>query len=345
MLTQREADVLRAVVERYIKTAEPVGAKAIAEQRVFALSTASIRNTMAKLETAGYLTQPHTSAGRAPTVTGYRYYAETLMTPMRLGANELVKLRAATRGDQWREIAELLLSVSRALSSLSAQVALVGLASTGSPPIRSVHFIRIDDRLCHAVIVTCGGGIQNRLVSTADSFDQDALNKISAYYNDRFSGMSITKIRKKLFDETLREKNHVDLLAKWALGMAEAIDLTEDSTGLVFCDGGANLLNGRTGDVEIDRVRNALKTLEEKRSLVSILSGLLKSDGVNLMFGEESDFCELSDLSIVSHTFTGQNETMGAVGIIGPKMMDYSHAAALVSVTAGEIGRRLMGDA
>lgn len=343
MLTKRAANVLRAVVEQNIKSKGPVAAKAIASQRRFDLSAASIRNVMAHLEEDGYLTKPHTSAGRAPTDSGYRYYVESLMPPMRLSVDELTELKTATHGAKWRELAELLVAASKALASLSTQAAMVGITSSGASPIKSVHFVHIHDNLSLAVVITPGGGIQNRLIPTDEKFSQDNLDKISAYVSDRFSGLSMRKIRKKLFEETLREKTRVDLLAKWALAMASAIDEQSDTEKMIFVDGVPNLLNKQTHGIKLEKIKEILETLEEKRNLVHLLRELLRTEGAGLIIGAESSIDELSDFSIVSHTFTACDETMGAVGIIGPRMMNYSHAVALVSATAREISRRLAG--
>ncbi len=345
IISDRAASVLRAVVERYMALAEPVGAKTLAHGRKFSLSAASIRNVMQELELKGYLTAPHTSAGRIPTDKGYRYFVNSLMQPVMLSLTEIENLKNATHGSRWRDFASLLSSVSRALAELSMQTALVGFVSSNGPPVKKIHFVKIQEELVMAVIVGPGGEIRNRLIRPSGGFTQSHLDRISNYFNDRFAGMTLPGIYSMLLEETLLEKNRVDFLVKWAFQMADAMEKEERAQAdeMVCVEGVSNLLIKEKGGPKISEVKTLLKTLDEKSRLTGFLNELLVNDGVNLVIGGESGIEELSQFSMVSHVFPACNKPLGAVCIIGPKIMDYGKIVALVSVTALEMGQRLSG--
>jgi len=344
-LSDRAAAILLGLIERHIATSEPVGAKALAEKRSFHLSAASIRNVMAELEADGYLLSPHQSAGRVPSDRGYRLYVDSLMRPVGLSQGDLQTVQDITQNSEWREMALLLTAVSRALAALSAQVALVELHHFDAT-VRSIHFVRVGRGLAQAVIVTTATDVENRIIATDPDFDQERLNRLSNYFNDRFSGFSLPQIRRKLMDEALRDRTNADMLARWATTMAEELERSGEtqSGGVIFINGARNLLNITKSGPDMARVRALIAALDEKNRIMELVMELLQSDGVTTRIGGESGVDELNDFSIVSHPLAGQKEAMGLIGIIGPKTMNYGRAGALVTATAREMSRRLVGN-
>ena len=345
-LDHRAEQVLKSVVELYMANTEPVGARTLSKQPGFNLSPASLRNVMADLEEAGYLSQPHTSAGRVPSDKGYRRYVQSLIGPERLSENEKEDIRRAACGTEWGELVDLLMSVSKTLSDLSKQAGLVGLASWGGAPIKKIQFVHIEDHKILAVIVSAGGEIQNLLISSAEPVTQDSLDKMSNYFNDRFSGMSLKDIRLELLEEMKKEKDHIDMMLSMALSMAESIEervSSVEKSNMIYLDGASNLISQTGNLVDISKIKALFKTFDEKSRLVSLLNDCFKSEGLNLIIGSESEMEELDVFSFVTHTFSGPGGSMGAVGIIGPKPMNYGRAMALVGYAAEQVSLRLAG--
>lgn len=344
MLDERSAKVLKAVVELCMEGSGPVGAGTLAKRYGFNLCPASIRNVMADLEKKGLLYQPHTSAGRVPSDEGYRVYARALVDQNSLPLSDMDNIRRVTHGTEWRELAELLASVSKTLSVLSLQAGLVGLASWGGEPFRKIHFVSIDEKLVMAVIVFQGGGIRNHLINTTEPFTQDALEKISNYFNHRFSGMSMGAARLGLLREIKEEKNRVDSMVSRALTMARAIEeQAARSDDPIYLDGASNLIDQANSNLDASRIKALFRALDEKSRLVTLMNDCLKSDEVKVIIGSETEMDELSEFSLIARPFSGQGRAIGAVGILGHKRMNYGRAIALVTYAAEQVSLKLAG--
>ncbi|MBI5814784.1 MAG: heat-inducible transcription repressor HrcA [Nitrospinae bacterium] len=341
----RSAMVLKAVVEGHIASSEPVGARIISKRSEFNLSPASIRNVMAGLEESGFLEQPHTSAGRIPSDKGYRYYAQSMAGPAIPSTQEMDRIHSATHGAAWQELTDLLAAVSRALSDISSQASLVGIASISVAPVNRIRFVHIAEKRALAVMVMSGGEIRNQLIETAEPLEQDDLDKISNCFNAKFSGMTLEGVRQALMEEMRDEKARADKLLSHVLMMAELIGerVSVDANENISLDGASNLLNLKGVTLDIAALKNLFRTLDEKSRLVSLLTSCLKPEGINLIIGSEFEMEGFSDYSMVAHRFKGHDGAMGAVGIIGPKAMDYARAMGLVLYTANQVGSRLNG--
>ncbi len=340
-LTRRASDVLCAVVELYLQNAVPVGAKAVADIGKLDLATSTLRAVMAELACHGYLEQPHTSAGRIPSDKGFYCYFRDIMTPVHLKIKEISTLKRATHGEKWSELASLLKNVSKALSHLSKQTSFVAISSPLSVEIKKIHLIHLQGNKSMAVIVGAGGAIENRFFETCALMNQQTLDKVTNYFANRFRGLGIGDIRQKLLMDTLAEKNRSDLLVNWAMEIADSLGANEELTLDSLCFDGSGYLMDTDRDIEL--VRKLFETIDEKGKALAIISDILKVGGTSLTMGRDSGIAELSPFSIVSHTFSGKGDSVGTVGIIGPRMMDYSYMAALVTASATQIGARLGG--
>lgn len=343
-LDERSAKVLKAVVESYMKSAEPVGASAITRRYGFNLCPATIRNVMAELEEEGFLYQPRAAAGRAPSDKGYRYYAVELVTPQPLPPDEMRDIRQAAHGSQWREAAELLGSLSRTLAQLSRQASLIGVTSWGAAPIRQIRFVSLNSTLVMAVVVAQGGEIQNQLLTTSEPYSQDDLDRLSNYFNARFSGLTLDRIREKIKTEIARERDRVDVLLSRALLMARLMEEKSavDDSNAFFVDGASNLLVGSPG-MDMAGVKALLKTFEERGRLIVLLNECLKDEGLNLIIGSELELEGFGGCSLVTQVFRSGEGAVGCVGILGPKTMDYGRVMSLVTYAAGQVSVRLNG--
>ncbi|HJM82465.1 MAG TPA: heat-inducible transcriptional repressor HrcA [Nitrospinota bacterium] len=341
MLKERPANILKAVVEKYIKTGDPVGANSLTKS--FALSPASIRNALASLESQGFLTHPHTSAGRIPTDLGYRYYAQTLVDLSNLNDCEMESLKGATGDQGWIELDYLLQSVSLTLSSLSKHASMVGIANPGVAPVRRISFAYVDDYVFLAILVTDDSEILKKLIRTENCHRRSDLDKFSNYFNDRFTHLSIMQIKRMLIKELQKEENHLNRLLTFSLFIVEEMkELSLGSQdGQIAVEGTANLIAQAKEKADLWAVKMIFEAMEEKNRLFSLLAECRKKEGVSLVIGSESEIEELNDYSMISHGFDGKNGLKGAVGIIGQKQMDYRHSMALVTFAAKEMSERL----
>lgn len=343
MLNERACGVLRAVVESYIEKSEPVGAGAIVKSHRFKFSPATIRSVMAELEEAGFLSQPHTSAGRTPTDQGFRYYASNLVKPEPLSTEQAQDIHRAANSFEWLELTSLMESVSKSLSILSHQASLAGLTSLGSAPIKKAQFVHIKERLALAVIIMANGETRHYFIKSGDDISQDFLDRMTNYFNHRFSFFSLVQIRRLLFKEIQKEKNRADKMMLSTLAVAEEIEKQAncDNADKIHIEGANNLLSQLEGSADYEVVKALFETLSEKGRLVSLLDECIKSDGISLAIGAESQIEGLNGFTVITHPFTGYGGMEGAVGIIGRKRMDYGHAMALVAYAAKSVSGRL----
>ncbi|MBI4667069.1 MAG: heat-inducible transcription repressor HrcA [Nitrospinae bacterium] len=345
-LDGRAAMVLKAVVESFALSGEPVGSRAISKNYGFNLCPASIRNVMADLEEGGFIFSPHTSAGREPSDKGYRYYVDALVAPTHLPENEMENIRDAAHGAQWREVAELLASVSRTLASLSRQASLIGIVSWGGSPIKKIKFVGIDDTRIMAVSVFQGGDARTQLIRACQPYTQDELDKLSNFFNDNFAGMTLDGIKRKLAEELTGDRKRVDSLMRQAAAMAALMEGEGDASteAFIHVDGASNLLEGGGKySMDITGMRAVFRAFDEKSKLVSLLNRCLKGDGVSLVIGSEAGLDGFSDFTLVTHGFHSPEGAMGGVGIIGPKTLDYGRAMSLVAYAARQVTERFNG--
>ncbi|HEU4949397.1 MAG TPA: heat-inducible transcriptional repressor HrcA, partial [Candidatus Deferrimicrobiaceae bacterium] len=234
-LDDRTTRVLRFVVEDYIATAEPVGSRTISKKMGQALSPATIRNIMADLEEAGFLSQPHTSAGRVPTGAGFRYYIDHLLSPQTLPRDEMDQLhRAAGEGNGPAD--ELVRQVSRLLSNLAHQASVVVVSSPEQQLLRSVSLMRAGVERILLVAVMRGGWVQHRLIEGEPDLSGDELEKISAYLNELAEGRTLPQLRARILAELRKEKARYDRVMGRALTMG-ARALADTAPGEVFIEG------------------------------------------------------------------------------------------------------------
>lgn len=331
MLDERSKRILQAVVQCYINEPGPVGSRAIKRKFSFDVSPATIRNIMSDLEEMGFLMQPHTSAGRVPTDTGYRFYVDALADDRPPLDNELPDELTRTFDALRRDINTFLDNASRMLSQYTHYIGI-----TMSPNERSATLYRIDllpyrkNKLA-SVLVTDEGIIQNRIVTLEQELSPRDLADIADYINANFAGMPLDAIRENIVREMTREKFLCVRLIDDAIRLCN--DIFVASPGNVYISGLAEVL--RLPDFsDLERIRELLITLEDKHTIVSLLDRIAKSEGTQIFIGAENPLEELRPFSLVAATYKEGNRPIGAVGIIGPTRMNYRYAISIVDRTA-----------
>jgi len=332
-LDDRATRILRFVVEDYIATAEPVGSRTISKKMGQALSPATIRNIMADLEEAGFLAQPHTSAGRVPTGAGFRYYIDHLLSRQILARGEMDQLhRAAGEGSGPAD--ELVRQVSRLLSNLSRQTSVVVVSSPEQQVLRSVSLMRAGVERILLVAVMHGGWVQHRLIEGEPDLSGDELEKIGAYLNELAEGRTLPQLRARILAELRKEKARYDRVMGRALTMG-ARALADTAPGEVFIEGRANILEQPEFAEDVDRLKRILRAFEEKSVIFRLLDRAMESRAIQVSVGLENTVEELPDISVVASGYRQGASAVGSIGLIGPVRMDYSRVIPLVEYAAG----------
>ncbi|MHB9061639.1 MAG: heat-inducible transcriptional repressor HrcA, partial [Desulfobacteria bacterium] len=296
------------------------------------LSPATIRNIMADLEEAGFLAQPHTSAGRVPTGAGFRYYIDHLLARQSLARGEMDQLhRAAGEGNGPAD--ELVRQVSRLLSNLARQASVVVVSSPEQQVLSSVSLMRAGVERILLVTVMRGGWVQHRLIEGEPDLTGDELERFSAYLNELAEGRTLLQLRARILDELGKEKARYDRVMGRALAMS-ARALTDTAPGEVFIEGRANILEQPEFAEDVHRLKRILRAFEEKSVIFRLLDRAMVSRAIQVSVGLENTVEELPDISVVASGYRQGASSVGSIGLIGPVRMDYSRVIPLVEYAA-----------
>ena len=329
---RREQEILTAIVETYISTGEPVGSRTLVRNNSEGLSAATIRNVMADLAEAGMLAQPHTSSGRVPSVEGYRYYAEKLSDQVSLKPDDQQTIQRYFHGVT--EVQEFMERTSHVLSLISSGV---GVAVTSTGPrkaLEHVHFQCLAGLRVLAIVVTRGGVVHDRVLRMPHNVEQSELDLAARYINDNFRGWMIEDVRRELERRIEQERSEYDLLMRSVAQLYQSGALaTHEEAAEVFVEGTANLVQSQN---DTERLRQLLKTLEEKTRIVELLSSYVdtRQEAVRVIIGLEETLPDLSSFVLIGAPARSGQEILGRLAVIGPTRMDYQHTINAVSYIA-----------
>lgn len=337
MLDDRKTAILRAVVEEYIATAQPVGSAHIANNRDLAVSSATVRNDMAALEREGYLMHPHTSAGRIPTDKGYRFFVDNLVPNGSLGSIEQAKVGSFFETAHFR-LEETLQRTSMLLAQLTNYASVVIGPTAEVAVVRSVQLVRLSSHHMTVVVVLSNGAVENAQIEiTSDVLDDEILQA-----NAELQRLMITQPLSDVAAHREANRN----ASKEQTGVAGVVALCEKVLSALdrvrndenFYVGGVAQMAEAFDAVEI--VRNVLHTLEQQYVVVTLVRDMLNR-GVSVAIGAEHGVEPLSACSVVLAPVRADGETVGTVGVLGPTRMNYPQALATVDLVSDRLGRRL----
>lgn len=340
-LDQRSRTLFKTLVERYIRDGQPVGSRTLADTSGLSVSAATVRNVLADLEDKGFLAAPHTSAGRIPTVRGYRFFIDTLLSPEPLHDREVADLERELRTQNWAD-GSLLNSVSTLLSSLSDMAGVVTVPRRGTTSLRQIEFLPLSPKRVLAVLVINQREVQNRIIETDRVYTASQLEQAANFLNSRFSGLTLPQIRSKLLSELNDARAHINQEIRDALAMAKnAFDENKRfERGDYVLAGQTNLMSFPEFG-EVGRLRILFDALQQKRDLLALFDNTLSAEGVQIFIGDESGYRVLDECSVVSASYTVDGEVVGTLGVIGPTRMAYSRIIPLVDATATLLGSAL----
>lgn len=331
-LSERQREILCEVVELYVTQGEPVASTAVARVSHTGLSSASIRNVMANLESAGLLVQPHTSAGRVPSDLGYRVYIDRLLQHHPLPARDARRLRAML--PPAASLEESLAQASRVLAEVTHEVGMAAAPATQEATVRSIHFVKVAAQRILGIVVTAGGLVDSRLMVVDRDFSLGELERISNYCSDQFSGLTLQQIRARVLALMAEERTRCDELLSGVLALAQRTVASTPSGGEVFVDGTAHLLE-RVSPTQIEALRGLLAAFADKALLLSLLNEYLAASGTRVAVGSELRLASDGDLGLIVTSFQCPSGERGVVGVIGLKRMEYSRIIPVVEFIGG----------
>ncbi|HEV2964752.1 MAG TPA: heat-inducible transcriptional repressor HrcA [Candidatus Angelobacter sp.] len=329
----REREILTAIVETYISTGEPVGSRILSRHHKDGLSPATIRNVMADLVDAGYLEQPHTSAGRVPTAEAYRYYVDHISGKTTLSPADHNLISGSLEGVV--DIQEFLERTSHVLSLVSSGVGVAVSSSGPKNALEHIYFSRQGANRVLAVVVTKSGVVKDRMMRMENDLSQTDLDTAAHYINENFGGWTIEALRTELVRRIEQERSEYDRLMNSLeqLYKGGALAGSDDAAKSIFVEGVANLV---ANEEDRERLRELLKTLEEKERVAKLLSAYLdtKQEAVRVVIGLGDAVPQMRNFVLIGAPARVGDEMRGSLAVIGPTRMDYQHTITAVSYIA-----------
>jgi len=298
----------------------------------FPFSSATVRNVLAELEEEGYLTHPYTSAGRIPTDKGYRFYVDCLMEVQELTQEEEKRIEREYQAKR-KGLEEVMRQTSKMLSLVSHHAGFVLTPTLDKSFLKHIELVPVGDKRILAVLVTRAGLIRQKTIQLNYELKRGQLYKISKLLSKKLSGLRLSQVKEEMDRIIEQESNkYIDLVrtAKGLIGQVLAPEETE-----IYLEGSANILASVEEDFyDYAGIKSIFRAIEEKKIIVDIARRLIKSGGVKVLIGRENLYPEMKDFSVVSSTYKSGNRAVGALGIIGPKRMEYPKMVALVDFVA-----------
>ncbi|HJZ68394.1 MAG TPA: heat-inducible transcriptional repressor HrcA [Blastocatellia bacterium] len=333
----RKREILATIVRDHIASGQPVGSFALASKSRESLSSATIRNICAELEEDGYLTHPHTSAGRLPTDKGYRFYVDNFISSTRLSRSDAARINERLLDDQSLANPELLMErTSRLLSQLSDNVGIVVSPSSARDILHHIEFVKLTDSRILVITVSSAGRVQDRVIRVDAEFSQDELNSTSRYLIENFRGWTLSEIRDELLLRMSEEKALYDQFLRNAVLLCSQ-SLQEGDQPDVFIEGASNILS-KPDFADTERMRALFKMFEQKSRIVKILNECIESaqrEAVSVRIGSENRFADLRDCTVIASScvYPG-GVAVGSIGVVGPTRLQYDRLISVVDYIA-----------
>lgn len=326
VMDDRKRQVLLAIIQDYILTAEPVGSRTISKKYHIGVSPATIRNEMADLEEMGYIEQPHTSAGRIPSDIGYRYYVDFLMEKIKLSNEE----EGLIRQFYDRKIAELegvIRASGELVSKLTSYAAITLGPQFDSSTIKHIDITNIGGERVLLVVVTDTGLVEHRLLDMPGYISQEDLDMVSNVLKERLGGLPLKETGTKIFDEICRE---VEVKKPFLLDIFQFVEevLQGGAGSNVYLEGTLNILK-HPEFKNIEKVQSLLSLLQQKQLVKDLISQPVP-EGLTVKIGGENDYKGIQDCSLITATYSLDDQIIGAIGVLGPTRMEYSKAFSIV---------------
>jgi heat-inducible transcriptional repressor len=333
----RAQQLLRVLIQRYIKDGQPVGSRTLSKDSGLALSPATIRNVMSDLEDMGLVSAPHTSAGRIPTPQGYRLFVDTLVRYRQPKEGDINLLRSQIqRGtdSSGTDSGSLVSSVSNILSEFTSLAGVVTIPRGQHAALRQIEFLPLSENRILAIVVINDREVQNRILQVDRDYSESELQQAANFINQHYAGIEMAQVRQRIIDDLNDARLSMNQAMHDIIEVAQsAMGGSHDADGEFVLAGETNLMDfAELSDV--DTLRRLFETFSRKRSMLDLLDRSINADGVQVFIGAESGYGILDDCSVVTAPYQLDDETVGVLGVIGPTRMAYDRVVPIVDITA-----------
>lgn len=330
-VSERAQHFLKVLIERFIRDGQPVGSRTLSKDTGLDLSPATVRNVMADLEEMGLVASPHTSAGRVPTVSGYRLFLDSLLTVKPLSEQEVdaMRLRMASVGDA----PALIESASQILSGVTHLAGVVMVPRHERDAFRQIEFLPLSGGRVLAILVTGEGEVHNRIITAERAYTPAQLEQAANYLNAMFTGHDMQEVRSRLLADLKTTHQHMDQIMMRAVEMAQRVVEAAETADDCFIAGQTNLMEFNEL-ASMERLKQLFDAFNEKNQILHLLDRCIEAGGVQIFVGEESGYQLLDGCSLVGAPYRIDDQVIGVLGVIGPTRMDYQRVIPIVDVTA-----------
>ena len=333
----RAQHLLRVLVNRYIRKGHPVGSRTLSRESGLDVSPATIRNIMADLEDMGFIAAPHTSAGRVPTIKGYRFFVDTLVQLRPPRQNEVQLFEDALRDSDPQA---LVLSASNLLSAMTRLAGVVTIPRRAQTALRQIEFLPLSEKRILAIVVLNDRDVQNKILHVQRNFSEDELRKAGNYLTEQFGGSDLDDVRDRLIKQLRETRESMNSVMLNAIEMAQQAFAATESEGEFVVAGETNLM-GLEGMGGISKLKQLFEAFARQHDILHLLDQTLNAHGVQIFIGKESGYQLLDECSVVAAPYVAEDHTMGVLGVIGPTRMAYERVIPIVDVTAKLLGSAL----
>ncbi len=339
ILREKDRRILNLIVESYLKKGKPISSGYVAQRSLLSVSSATVRNIMSKLEEYGFLSQPHTSAGRVPTDKGLRHYVNNLFDEAIIPEKKIDLLSENLvfhKGDFY----SFLNQVSRILADYSDNLGFVLSPRISKINFQHIRFIKISEFKVMSILITPSNFVLTEIVQTKTYFTQAELDKASQYINQSFRSKNLHFIRDYLLHELPKYKIKYETIIDKLITLLKAYISQEERENEIFFQGTPKLLE-KHDLFDMEKLKSLFQNFEEKAKLAKLLSDFISLDKVKVMIGSELDNPDISDCSLFLSHYGYHSQVLGSLGIIGPKRIQYKKIIPLVDCIAKSLSQTI----
>ncbi len=334
-LNSRAQILLKSLVELYVAEGQPVASRALVSHSGLSISPATVRNVLADLEALGLVHSPHTSAGRIPTVSGYRLFVDQLVTVQPFDDSALESLKHRFGETTLKE--DLSKRASSLLSEMTNMVSVVTLPKVEEENLHHIEFLKLAQNRVLVILVTQEQSVQNRVIHTAKQFTESELKVIANYLNDTFHGTPLALIPERLAQLITEEKDQFRLLLQKASDMTDTVFGSPKGSGDYVVSGESNIVD-IAKEVGVEKLRQLFEAISQKQEILHLLDQCIAAEATQIFIGQESGYEILEDCSIVAAPYGKDGRIVGVLSVIGPTRMAYDRVISAVDITAKLMG-------
>ena len=339
-LGERAQQLLKVLVESYIRDGQPVGSRSLSRDSGLNLSSATIRNVMADLEESGFVTSPHTSAGRVPTPKGYRFFVDTLLRVQPLAAAAADDMRRRLNRNE--DSRTLVAAASQLLSSVTQMAGLVTLPTTQTASVTHIEFLPLSENRVLAILVFDDREVQNRVLQLERHYTAEELRRAAVVLNEQFRGRTLEEVRQNLLQQLSETRERLNQVMIDAISVARQLFPEQlERSSMEYVIAGETNLMGFAELSSVEKLKRLFEAFNEKRDLINLLDLSLRGQGVQIFIGQESGYQILDDCSVVTAPYSSDSGAVGVIGVIGPTRMAYERVIPVVDLTAKLLGAAL----